>query len=229
MGKKVSKHAGKLIYSKEGLSETKIIEKFEPIVKKLIRSVLDTYSLANNLPNCTSFEDLQQEVNMAVVKCFRRYNTGGSASLETYAHERIKGAVIDALRRMHAIKRKNHTQAARDRLRYVEHNLSHPVSLSSNPLLVERKKVVDSSWENDEDWMMSLDYLIGLLPEIEKAVITQRYFEGMTFKEIGARAGLSESWAFQKNRRGLERMKKWFQIDALQAAHRHLAHASPSR
>ena len=210
MEKRVSKYAGKLIYDKEGLSETKIIEKFEPIVKKLIRSVLDTYHLANNLPNCTSFEDLQQEVNIAVIKCFRRYTSGG-ASLETYAHKRIKGAVADALQRMHAIKRKNHTQAARDRLKYVEQNLSHPVSLSSNPLLVERKKVMDSSWENDEDWTISLNYLMGLLPETEKEVITQHYFEDMTFKEIGARAGLSESWAFQKNRSGLERMKKWFQ------------------
>lgn len=205
MDKKGFTRAEKLIYTKEGLNEAKVIERFEPIVKTLIRRVLDAYNIANNLPNCISFEDLQQEVNIALIGCFRRY-TSGSASLETYAHKRIKGVVADVLIGTHAIKRKT----SRNQPRHMKRDLSYPVLLSSNPLLVERKKVMDSSWENDEDWMLSLNYLMELLPEIEKAVIIQRYFGGMTFKEIGESAGRSESWAFQKHRRGLERMKKWF-------------------
>lgn len=73
-------------------------------------------SIAENLPRSVDIEDLISAGTVGLIKAVENYDPARGANLETYARYRIKGAILDELRREDRL-----PQQMRSKLRRIEH------------------------------------------------------------------------------------------------------------
>ena len=85
--------------------ESEIVEKHLPLVKTVVGR------LAMSLPPHVDGEDLYSAGLMGLLNAVRQYNPKAGTSFETYARLRIRGSVLDELRRMDWVPRSVHTKA----------------------------------------------------------------------------------------------------------------------
>ena len=85
--------------------ETELVEKYIPLVKNVVGR------LAMTLPPHVDGEDLYSAGLTGLLSAVRQYNPNAGTSFETYARLRIRGAVLDELRRMDWVPRSVHTKA----------------------------------------------------------------------------------------------------------------------
>lgn len=74
--------------------ESALIEQYLPLVKKVVSSV------ARNLPSQVEVDDLHSVGTMGLIAAVRRYDVTQEKTFEAYAMLRIRGAVLDELRRL---------------------------------------------------------------------------------------------------------------------------------
>jgi RNA polymerase sigma factor for flagellar operon FliA len=93
-----------------------LVRKHADLVKRI------AYHLAGRLPPQVEVEDLMQAGMMGLLEAAQNYATGRGASFETYAGIRIRGAMLDALRKLDWAPRSVHrkARAAAQALREVE-------------------------------------------------------------------------------------------------------------
>ena len=93
-----------------------LVRKHADLVKRI------AYHLAGRLPPQVDVEDLMQAGMMGLLEAAQHYATGRGASFETYAGIRIRGAMLDALRKLDWAPRSVHrkSRAAALALREVE-------------------------------------------------------------------------------------------------------------
>jgi RNA polymerase sigma factor FliA len=85
--------------------EEELVQKHIPLVKTVVGR------LAMTLPPHVDGEDLYSAGLMGLLNAIRNYNPKAGTSFETYARLRIRGSVLDELRRMDWIPRSVHTKA----------------------------------------------------------------------------------------------------------------------
>lgn len=80
--------------SSDPQSENDLVEQYIPLVKTIVGR------LAMTLPSHVDFEELQSVGVVGLLHAIRNFDPKNGASFETYARFRIRGAVIDELRKM---------------------------------------------------------------------------------------------------------------------------------
>jgi RNA polymerase sigma factor FliA len=85
--------------------EGELVEHYLPLVKAVVGR------LAMTLPAHASIEDLHSAGLVGLLQALRSYRPGSAASFETFARFRIRGAVLDELRRMDWVPRSVHDKA----------------------------------------------------------------------------------------------------------------------
>lgn len=85
--------------------ESEIVERYLPLVKTVVGR------LAMTLPPHVDGEDLYSAGLMGLLSAVRQYNPAAGTSFETYGRLRIRGSVLDELRRMDWVPRSVHTKA----------------------------------------------------------------------------------------------------------------------
>lgn len=76
-----------------GISERDLVEQYGDLVKRI------AYHLAARLPSNVDVNDLIQGGLIGLIEAGRQYNNDKGASFETYAGIRIRGAMLDELRK----------------------------------------------------------------------------------------------------------------------------------
>lgn len=69
-----------------------LVQRFVPLVKRI------AYHLMARLPSSVQFDDLVQNGMIGLLDAIGRYQEGFGAQFETYATQRIRGAMLDGLR-----------------------------------------------------------------------------------------------------------------------------------
>jgi RNA polymerase sigma factor FliA len=69
-----------------------LVQRFVPLVKRI------AYHLMARLPANIQFEDLVQNGMLGLLDAFDRFEEGFGAQFETYATQRVRGAMLDGLR-----------------------------------------------------------------------------------------------------------------------------------
>lgn len=69
-----------------------LVQRFVPLVKRI------AYHLMARLPPSVQFEDLVQNGMLGLLDAIDRYQEGFGAQFETYATQRVRGAMLDGLR-----------------------------------------------------------------------------------------------------------------------------------
>lgn len=87
--------------------ESDLLEQYLPLVKTVVGR------LAMTLPPHVDGEDLYSAGLSGLLNAIRNYNPSAGTAFETYARLRIRGAVLDELRRMDWVPRSVHSKARR--------------------------------------------------------------------------------------------------------------------
>lgn len=74
------------------LNRRQLIERFTPLVKRI------TGNLMTRLPASVQADDLEQNGMLGLLDAINRFEAGMGAQFETYATQRVRGAMLDGLR-----------------------------------------------------------------------------------------------------------------------------------
>lgn len=88
-------------------TEEELVRHYMPLVKTVVGRQ------AMTLPAHVAIEDLESAGVIGLLQALRSYRPGSAASFETFARFRIRGAVLDELRRMDWVPRSIHDKARR--------------------------------------------------------------------------------------------------------------------
>jgi len=82
------------LYSKnQQLADAKLLEQYASLVRKI------AYHLLSRLPASVQVDDLLQSGSMGLIEASRNFDADKGASFETFASIRIRGAMLDEVRR----------------------------------------------------------------------------------------------------------------------------------
>lgn len=100
-------------------SQEHLIHEYAPLVKRI------AHHLMARLPASVSLDDLIQSGMLGLLEAAKRYEPGRGASFETYVGIRIKGAMLDELRKGDWTPRSVHRNARQiaETMRQLEHQL----------------------------------------------------------------------------------------------------------
>jgi len=215
----------------EAGNATELVTAHAELVKRI------AYHLAGRLPPSVEIDDLMQAGMLGLLEAAANYAADRGASFETYAGIRVRGAMIDALRKLDWAPRSVHRKAravaaavqeierrtgrdARDM--EIAERLGVPLEeyhaivqdAASCRLAALDDTAVTVEGEADpfletagEECRHALARAIDGLPEREKLVMSLYYSEGLNLKEIGAVLKVTESRACQLHGQALVRLK----------------------
>lgn len=105
----------------DNASLDEIVERYAPLVKRIAHHILA------RMPASVQVEDLIQAGLMGLLEAARNYDVSKGASFETYAGIRIRGAMIDDVRRGDWVPRSVHRNARRisEAIQAVEMRIGH--------------------------------------------------------------------------------------------------------
>jgi len=110
---------GAAMYASEKprIARNDLVEKHAPLVKRI------ACHLINRLPASVQLEDLVQAGMIGLLEASRNYDEGQGASFETYAGIRIRGAMLDEIRKNDWAPRSVHRKArmVAEAVRNIEH------------------------------------------------------------------------------------------------------------
>jgi RNA polymerase sigma factor for flagellar operon FliA len=86
-------------------TENALVERYLPLVNTILNR------LAMTLPEHVSHDDLRSAGLIGLLQALRNYNPACGSSFETYARVRVRGAMLDELRRMDWVPRTIHEKA----------------------------------------------------------------------------------------------------------------------
>jgi len=75
------------------MTKDEAVTRYAPLVRKIAQH------LASRLPACVQFEDLTQAGMLGLLEAFNNFDQNQAASFSTFASFRIRGAMLDELRR----------------------------------------------------------------------------------------------------------------------------------
>jgi RNA polymerase sigma factor for flagellar operon FliA len=127
-------------------AESKLVEGYLPLVRTVIGRV------AMTLPNHVSAEDLYSAGLVGLLQAVRSFSPNGGASFETFARFRIRGAVLDELRRLDWVPRLIH-----DKARKIQNALGElEQRLDSPPTEEQVAAALGISLTEYQDWLLEV-------------------------------------------------------------------------
>ncbi len=200
-----------------------LIEKTLPYARRLALQAL------RDLPRGVPVDDIVSAANAGLVDAAQRYDATRGAQFTTFAHYRIRGAILDYVRDVasdHPVYRaRAAAEAAVDSL--VEQRLGNaPAPASQADAAQQLASIVgeiattctlaeiaaqtapvtapdpESALQHTE---LSTRFVeaIAKLPERERRVVQSVYFEAQTIEQAGRAMGLSKSWASRLHARAI--------------------------
>jgi len=210
--------------------EQKHLLAYAPLVKRIVRQ------LNSQIAGAIDRDDMEQIGLMGLLEALRRYGEPDGA-FGSYASLRIRGAILDELRRQdwrpRAVRQQSHK--LRDAVRTLTRKLGHEPSeaeimagLALTPeayqayqmdenaeLIASFDEVLQDSVSNDsapspEEQLMvrrSLEQALRGLDEREQRVVQMYYEFELSYKEIAAVLDLTDARVCQLNKAALGKMK----------------------
>jgi RNA polymerase sigma factor for flagellar operon FliA len=210
--------------------EQKHLLAYAPLVKRIVRQ------LNSQIAGAIDRDDMEQIGLMGLLEALRRYGEP-DAAFGSYASLRIRGAILDELRRQdwrpRAVRQQSHK--LRDAVRALTRKLGHEPSeqeiisgLALTPeayqaylldenaeLIASFDEVLQESVSNEtapspEDQLMvrrSLEQALRGLDEREQRVVQMYYEFELSYKEIAAVLDLTDARVCQLNKAALNKMK----------------------
>lgn len=212
------------------MSEQAFIEEHRNLVRSVAQRLMQQYELRAEM------EDLESAGFRGLIEAKRRFDPSRGVQFNTFAYYRIRGAVLDEIRRMAYVPRGLHrraqaasggdrlleevgrTRAANPRTRddldatvdALDSALSRLTTAWVLGAVGQADDVEDQTPEaaffEHEEGARVREAVSGL-PEREQALVAGFYFEGRRFDEVAAELGISKSWASRLHVKALELLR----------------------
>jgi RNA polymerase sigma factor for flagellar operon FliA len=183
-----------------------------PFVEALARR------MASTMPHSIDVGDLVQDGVIGLIDAAHRFDEGRGIKFETFAERRIRGAMIDALRRdawPRGVRRvRRELEAGRTIVRIHTIESTSPLATSETvdeaclptALVPSEPEAPDAAYERGE-MQDKVRTAIESLPPREQKVISLYYYGDVTMKQIGAEIGVNESRVSQLHARAIKRLR----------------------
>ena len=165
-----------------------------------------------------SMDDLQSYAYMGLVDALSKWNPESGATFKTYAYIRIRGCIMDYIRKEGGYSRK--AVAKYNRLREVGLDVGASVCEIAQALGISNAKAycisvelqaprVEESYVTDENVLLkdAIQCALRELPEKERYVIVKHFIEDYSTAEIAEQMGVSHNWVNTLVRRALKQMR----------------------
>jgi RNA polymerase sigma factor FliA len=183
-----------------------LIERYAPLAAGVARRMrLPAMAVAGR-------EDLESAGIVGLIDAVDRFDPGRGVPFEGYATARIRGAILDELRRVD-----ERTRDDRVRLRRAAHSGESPNGYLATTVSLESLLEVGYDWgaedgtaarDADEDLKERVEGAISQLPARQRELLARYYREDLTLREAGVRMGISEARASQLHVRALEALRR---------------------
>jgi RNA polymerase sigma factor for flagellar operon FliA len=206
----------------------RLISNYIPFLKGIVSKV------HTKLPKTVDIMDLENYAYLGLIDAIKKFDLNRNIKFETYATYRIKGAIIDGVRKQDWLSRSQRLRIKNNFENQFEDNEVRNyfsdwendkfVMLSIDDPDFYEKKIADSSnYDDSFDGLYAaitadfaekvqnkifLKKAIGKLTAQERKVIFLYYFKGKNFKEIGQSMHITESRVSQINKKMLLTLKK---------------------
>lgn len=145
---------------------------------------------------------------VGLMEAARRFRPEGGVSFATFSYSRIRGAVLDGIRRSSAA-----TRLFVDSHEDPGDQTGEEITGSATGRC-RRLSAADRASYDPSDLLDALSLRGALLPaihaltDVERQVILLYYFEGLTFERIAERIGLTKSYVSRVHRRALPELAR---------------------
>ena len=180
-------------------------------------------------------DDLRGWGQQGLLEAKARFDPSRGVRFSTFAYYRVRGAVLDGVRKQGWLSRRAHAKLrAYEAADHAGEQLATVEAQSPSESVAARARALDEAigkisaayvmsvvGQGLEDAPETPEELLdgaelratvqsGLaeLPERERVLLTAMYYEGVTMEEAGARLGLSKSWTSRLHGKALERLRK---------------------
>ena len=205
-------HRAAARYATEATSDSALIARHGALIDRIARK------LASRTAGAVSPDDLWSAGALGLLEAARRFEAARDVKFETFAAHRIKGAMLDELRRLDHLPRRLREQAdglerARARLAQLHHREPTHEELSTEaglgpeelasllavtqPAVALLDHVESPAPPSDEqverrELLRAMTQAIEKLPERLQLVLSLHYVEGLTYREIAKILDVSE-------------------------------------
>lgn len=217
-------------YASKTTEADELIQRYGTLIDRVARRIVTRIGVRS------AFDDLWSAGALGLLEAAGRFDAGRGVSFETFVEHRIRGAMLDELRRMDHLPRRLRSRAddfqkAKQRLSArlgreassdelaAELNveldeLSGIEALSEPPVSLEKVALTAASEEAGiEDRLAraqaakTLAASFALLPERLQTVLGLHYLEGLTYREIAKILDVSEPRVCQLHADGLKKLR----------------------
>ena len=170
--------------------------------------------VASNIPKYVEREDLLNAAALGLFDALEKFDAAKGTKFETYAIQRIRGKIIDELRKIQ-IKPRALSNGDGNKPFYTNVSLNQPIDHEDGYLLYEtipneEESPDDTTVKNDEKKF--LIQAIKELPEKARLVITLYYYESLTYKEIAKILNITVSRVSQIHSQVVKVLKENLQV-----------------
>lgn len=189
---------------KPGAPTREDLAPYMPLVRQVVGRVL------RKVPPNVLRDDLIAAGTFGLVDALRKSTDRGPA-FDWYARIRIRGAVVDELRAQDWLTRRARTRVTRAQAHGTGGSAA-VVGFDDLPELQAHSFIDESAATPQEQVERRLDRAaleaaVSHLPEREAKIVGWHYFEGIAFKTIAARLGVSEPRVSQLHARAIGRLR----------------------
>lgn len=209
------------------LTETELVARYDRVLVSIVQGVSAQFRVPHDLR-----DDMFSDARLGLLAARERFDATLGVAFSTFAYYRIKGAVVDGLRRAGVMARQERVDYALDRAasalgegrcveeadkRY-EHVLARVDStirsMGSAHLVIhdaidreqERAGRNPAAVLDQAQHRTLVRAALDELTELEREVIVGIYYQGLSLREVGDSLGYSRSWTSRIHGRALERM-----------------------
>jgi RNA polymerase sigma factor FliA len=207
------------------LLDDEFIRQYEPFVRGIVKQTRAQLGLECDLDDLVAF------AYEGLLEAHKRFDPTRGVQFKTFAYYRVRGALVDGVRRMAYLPRRAHARlkaaeavdleaealaegarggpahSAESALRVIDEVLGHVAAAYCTAASAEG---VDADPEHSllaRERRERVQRALATLPEQELLLIRGHYIDGRNFDEIAAELGLSKSWASRLHTRALRRMR----------------------
>ncbi|MGN5190403.1 lateral flagellar system RNA polymerase sigma factor LafS [Aeromonas veronii] len=210
--------------------EQAILTRYLPLVKRA------ACHLRSQVSACFDQEDMEQVGMMGLLEAWRRYGSEPDAQFESYAFKRIRGAMLDELRRLdwrprqlrqqvhghNQVQRELHNRLGRppseqelaialdcsvDEVRQLSY-ASQAEALQSLEEWLENGGKAPTTGSDDVDMAMTISKVLATLDKREQLLLALYYQQELNMKEIALVLGLTESRVCQLHKQCVLQLKQ---------------------